>query len=86
MKIIKELKFGEFEYDSELKQFQVTIKNKETEEAQTISFSKAYSFSLMRFMVRIAQKNFKKNKKNIDNIQKKVLSSKNNQKQLEIKI
>lgn len=86
MKIIKELKFGEFEYDSELKQFRVTIKNKETDEAQTISFSKAYSFSLMRFMVRIAQKNFKKNKKSVDINQKNALESEHNQKQLEIKI
>lgn len=84
-KIKKELKFGKFEYKHESKTFKIITMNKADEESE-VTLSKAYAFSLMRFIIRVAQKDLKKMKKNVDNTQQKALSSKNNQKQLEIKI
>ena len=53
MKIIKELKFATFEWDEENKSFYVTDKS-----GNSITLNKIYGFALMRFIIRIAQKNF----------------------------
>lgn len=53
MKIIKELKFATFEWDEENKSFCVTDKD-----GNSITLNKIYGFALMRFIIRIAQKNF----------------------------
>jgi hypothetical protein len=55
MKITKELKNGIFEYNEESKCFLITDSNN-----NTIELNKIYGFALMRFIIRIAQKNFAK--------------------------
>ena len=56
MKTTKELKRGTFTWDDELKKLTV-----ETDNGGKIELDKIYSFALMRFIIRIAQKNFLKN-------------------------
>jgi hypothetical protein len=56
MKIIKELKYGRFTWDEEAKIFSV-----ECPKGNKIELTKQYSFALMRFIIRISQKNFLKN-------------------------
>ena len=60
MKIKRELKFATFEWDDEEKS--ITIETKRTEEPHLVNgrikLDKVYAFSLMRFVVRIAQRNW----------------------------
>ena len=56
MTTTKELKRGKFTWDDELKRLTV-----ETDNGNKIELDKIYSFALMRFIIRIAQKNFLKN-------------------------
>ena len=56
MKTTKELKRGTFTWDDELKKLTV-----ETDSGDKVELDKIYSFALMRFIIRIAQKNFLKN-------------------------
>ena len=60
MKIKRELKFAAFEWDDEEKS--ITIETKRTEEPHLVNgrikLDKVYAFSLMRFVVRIAQRNW----------------------------
>ena len=60
MKITKELKNATFEYDEIEKSF--TIKEKGGE----ITLNKVYAFAFMRFVVRISQRNWLRDKKSID--------------------
>ena len=55
MKITKELKYATFEWEEETKTFSVTDANN-----NTIELNKIYGFALMRFIIRIAQRNFLK--------------------------
>ena len=55
MRITKELKYATFEWDEHAKTFTVTDSNN-----NTIELNKIYGFALMRFIIRIAQKNFLK--------------------------
>lgn len=56
MRTTKELKRGTFTWDDELKKLTV-----ETDTGDKVELDKIYSFALMRFIIRIAQKNFLKN-------------------------
>tara|TARA_Y100000592_G_scaffold64772_1_gene100844 strand:+ start:3037 stop:3297 length:261 start_codon:yes stop_codon:yes gene_type:complete len=63
-KITKDLKHARFTWDEKHGIFSV-----ESPKGNKIELNKVYSFALMRFIIRIAQKNFAKNilpKKNID--------------------
>lgn len=60
MKITKELKNATFEYDEAEKSF--TIK----EEVGEVTLNKVYAFAFMRFVVRMAQRNWLRDKKSID--------------------
>tara|TARA_B110000305_G_scaffold208029_1_gene239953 strand:+ start:289 stop:534 length:246 start_codon:yes stop_codon:yes gene_type:complete len=60
MKITKELKNATFEYDEAEKSF--TIK----EEGGEVTLNKVYAFAFMRFVVRMAQRNWLRDKKSID--------------------
>jgi len=62
MKIKKKLKHAEFEYDEEAKKF--LIKNPDN--GNTIELNKVYAFAFMRFVVRMAQRNWFRSKKMID--------------------
>ena len=53
MKINKSLKFADFSYDDEEKVFTITDK-----EGNIVTLNKVYSFAFMRFIIRIAQRNW----------------------------
>tara|TARA_A200000113_G_scaffold155536_1_gene140276 strand:- start:319 stop:576 length:258 start_codon:yes stop_codon:yes gene_type:complete len=53
MKIVKELKRATFVYDEEDKSFLI-----KDSEGQQIILNKVYAFALMRFIVRLAQRNW----------------------------
>lgn len=66
-KIIKKLKYGQFEYDEENKEFTIkTTPHGESEGgyavgANNIKLNKIYAFAFMRFVVRMAQRNWLRN-------------------------
>ena len=68
MKVVKQLKHATFEYDEEKKVF--TLYDNDGFNG-TIELNKVYAFSFMRFVVRMAQKNWLKN----PNKQKKVIDA-----------
>lgn len=72
MKITKELKNATFTYDEEKKSFYISGK-----EGQFIELNKVYAFAFMRFVVRMAQRNWFRNKKSIDNSNVDVVISEN---------
>jgi len=61
MKINKNLKFADFSYDEEEKVFTIVDK-----EGNSVALNKVYSFAFMRFVIRIAQRNWLRTKKIID--------------------
>ena len=61
MKINKNLKFADFSYDEELKTFAISNKD-----GQRVELNKVYSFAFMRFVIRIAQRNWLRPKKKVD--------------------
>lgn len=63
MKITKELKNATFEYDEEKKTF--TIMEADGFNG-CIELNKVYAFAFMRFVVRMAQRNWLRDKKSID--------------------
>jgi hypothetical protein len=63
MKITKELKNATFEYDEEKKTF--TIMEADGFNGY-IELNKVYAFAFMRFVVRMAQRNWLRDKKSID--------------------
>ena len=71
MKIRRELKYAAFEWDDEEKSITIETRSQEPLRADSeihpingrIKLNKVYAFSLMRFVVRIAQRNwFRKTK------------------------
>lgn len=66
MKISKELKYATFEYDEETKKFLII----DTEDGGVVELNKVYAFAFMRFVIRMAQRNWlrqaKKEKKELD--------------------
>jgi hypothetical protein len=69
MKITKELKNATFEYDEVEKSF--TIK----EEGGEVTLNKVYAFAFMRFVVRMAQRNWLRDKKSIDKAMEDMVDS-----------
>tara|TARA_R100000008_G_scaffold69312_2_gene46661 strand:+ start:261 stop:563 length:303 start_codon:yes stop_codon:yes gene_type:complete len=61
MKIDKSLKFADFSYDEGSKVFTITDRN-----GSTVELNKVYSFAFMRFVIRIAQRNWLRTKKIVD--------------------
>ena len=61
MKINKNLKFADFSYDEESKTFTISDKD-----GHGVELNKVYSFAFMRFVIRIAQRNWLRTKKVID--------------------
>ncbi|MBL69533.1 MAG: hypothetical protein CMO74_14015 [Verrucomicrobiales bacterium] len=58
MKITKELKYATFEWDEETKSFMIT-----EEDGNRVILNKVYAFAFMRFVVRMAQRNWLRNQK-----------------------
>ena len=61
MNISKELKNATFDYNEFSKSFTISDKN-----GNTVELNKVYAFAFMRFVVRMAQRNWLRSKKNID--------------------
>ena len=61
MKIKKKLKYVTFEYDEDQKDFVI-----EESDGNKVILSKVYAFAFMRFVIRMAQRNWLKGKKNVD--------------------
>ena len=59
MKIKKNLKYADFEYDEENKSFTII----DTEDGGVVELNKVYAFAFMRFVVRMAQRNWLRQKK-----------------------
>lgn len=80
MKITKKLKYATFIYDEESKEF--TIKSTphgETESGyavggNSIKLNKIYSFAFMRFVIRMAQRNWLRGKKIVDKLDPNMIS------------
>ena len=65
MKIKKELKYAEFCYDEKDKTFTIT-----EEDGNRVILNKVYSFAFMRFVIRMAQRNWMRQlNKNINKIE-----------------
>ena len=62
-KITKQLKHAEFEYDEESKQFRV-----QDGEGNEVVLNKIYAFALMRFVIRMAQRNWLRSNKTIEEL------------------
>jgi len=58
MKITKNLKYANFEWDDESKTFTIT-----EEDGNRVILNKVYAFAFMRFVVRMAQRNWLRGKK-----------------------
>ena len=58
MKITKQLKNAEFEYDEETKKFLIV----DGEDGGAVELNKVYAFAFMRFVIRMAQRNWLKQK------------------------
>ena len=61
--ISKQLKNASFEYNEELKTFSV-----QDSEGNCIVLNKIYAFALMRFVIRMAQRNWLRSNKTIDEL------------------
>ena len=79
MKIKKSLKYADFEYDEESKSFTII----DTENGGAVELNKVYSFAFMRFVIRMAQRNWlrqtNKQKKVLDKTGEDVLLLDNNE-------
>ena len=61
MKITKELKYATFEWDEDLKAFMIT-----EQDGNRVILNKVYAFAFMRFVIRMAQRNwFRKGKEKV---------------------
>jgi hypothetical protein len=74
MKIKKELKNATFEYDEEKKSFTISGEHPALRDvSNTVELNKVYAFAFMRFVVRMAQRNWLRNptksKKLIDKVE-----------------
>lgn len=74
MIIKKELKNATFEYDEDSKVFTL-LDNTGT--GQSISLNKVYAFAFMRFVVRMAQRNWLRSKKTVDKTTENMIESEN---------
>ena len=61
MKITKTLKYATFEWDDEYKTFTIT-----EEDGNRVILNKVYSFAFMRFVIRMAQRNWYRKIKGAD--------------------
>lgn len=73
MKIKKKLKNAEFQYHEETKKFLIV----DGQDGSSIELNKVYAFAFMRFVVRMAQRNWFRQKKLTSNNDEDLLSSAN---------
>lgn len=83
MKIKKSLKYADFEYDEEAKSFLII----DTEDGGVVELNKVYAFAFMRFVIRMAQRNWlrqtKKPKKVLDKVDEIVIQCEDEDKELQ---
>ena len=85
MKITKKLKYATFVYDEETKEFTIkTTPHGESESghatgANSVRLNKVYSFAFMRFVIRMAQRNWLRGKKIVDKSESNIVSLKDNE-------
>lgn len=80
MKIKKELKNATFEYDEEKKSFTISGEHPALRDvSNTVELNKVYAFAFMRFVVRMAQRNWLRNKKVVDKVDSVVVELENSQ-------
>jgi hypothetical protein len=90
MKITKKLKYATFVYDEELKEFTIkTTPHGESESGyavggNSIKLNKIYSFAFMRFVIRMAQRNWLRSNKIVDKTGANMVSLKDNEEQQKI--
>ena len=74
MKIKKSLKYADFEYDEKDKSFTII----DTQDGGVVELNKVYAFAFMRFVIRMAQRNWlrqiKNQKKDLDKADENMLS------------
>ena len=70
MKITKELKHAKFEYDEETKKFLII----DAENGSAVELNKVYAFAFMRFVVRMAQRNWLRSKKTTEVVSENLLN------------
>tara|TARA_A100001011_G_C14288779_1_gene835087 strand:- start:1925 stop:2173 length:249 start_codon:yes stop_codon:yes gene_type:complete len=70
MNISKELKNATFDYNELSKSFTISDKN-----GNTVELNKVYAFAFMRFVVRMAQRNWLRSKKVVDKDPENMLES-----------
>ena len=83
MKIKKSLKYADFEYDEEAKSFLII----DTEDGGVVELNKVYAFAFMRFVIRMAQRNWlrqmKKSKKVLDKVEEIVVQCEDKDEELQ---
>ena len=62
-KILKQLKHASFEYNEDSKQFTI-----EDADGNCVVLNKIYAFALMRFVIRMAQRNWLRSNKTLEDI------------------
>ena len=81
MKITRKLKYATFEYDEETKHFTIEAEDANADSTEKkffkIRLGKVYAFAFMRFVVRMAQRNWLRNKKSSDKNEDSIFKSKN---------
>ena len=79
MKINKSLKYADFEYDEKDKSFTII----DTQDGGVVELNKVYAFAFMRFVIRMAQRNWlrqiKNQKKDLDKADENMLSLEDNE-------
>ena len=79
MKIKKSLKYADFEYDEKDKSFTII----DTQDGGVVELNKVYAFAFMRFVIRMAQRNWlrqiKNQKKDLDKADENMLSLEDNE-------
>lgn len=62
-KITKTLKYGTFIWDDEARMFEIFATNRDTGEQRHLYLNKVYAFAFLRFVVRMAQRNWYRKRK-----------------------
>lgn len=70
MKITKDLKYATFEYNEETKKFLII----DTQDGGVVELNKIYAFAFMRFVVRMAQRNWLRSKKTTEVVSENLVS------------
>ncbi len=79
MQIIKQLKSIEFSYNDESKKFEIT---RDDGFSQYLDLNKVEAFALMRFIIRISQKNWLLSKKNPEDAPDTIIDTSKDEDQL----